>query len=1007
MPRHKIQIAAVGSLIALAAAIVYIALPRQATVADSIRSADLPTGKTITPAAALGSIFQDLNPGLEGAPELRAGQAAAVSVAPDGRTLAILTSGFNVYFGSDAKPVAQLSTEYVFLFDITGSRPKQIQVLPLRNSFDGLAWAPSSDRLFASGGSDDRVVEFVRKQSGFELGRTLPLGHKDCVGLDLNPGYWGDLKRKCGPMVAGIAISSDGRKLLVANIQNDSVSLIDLSSGRVVAEQDLRPGIIDSRQRGEPGGSYPRAVAWVSPDRAYVASERDREIISLAISANKIQVLRRMPVHGQPLALLTNRSASRLYAALDNTDKVVIFDTAGDKLIEQVDAAAPQSVYPNVSKLGGANSNALSLTPDEKTLLVSNGGQNSVAVIRLSDVARGVTTERRADRDDEERQLSPEHSAVVGLVPTGRYPTGVTTSKDGAKWYIVNYKDYPGTNVRRCGTNDATKPCLPVDWTGRSLDKTNPFDEKTGVMIDAQNRWSWRLEKAGFLAMPAPAPLEMARLTRQVAHNNHFDKPETAAADEKLFSFLRAHIRHVIYIVKENKTYDEMFGDLEKGNGDPRLTFFPERFSPNHHALARNFVTLDNFLVSGAGSWTGWDWSVSAQTNDFRERTETLAVASISSPLRPEHGLEGEPGVNRNINMAYATSAERRSYDPVSPADPDILPSARDIAAPDGPGGEEGQGYIWAAALRQGQTVRNWGFFGGFFLRQSDPPYVHDPHAQKLRVFFPTRPGLMSFSDPYYYSFDPAYPDYWRIQEWKREFAEFSAKKSAPGLMLIQLGNDHTGHFTKAIDGVNTVDTQVADNDYALGMVTETVAHSPFAKDTVIIAIEDDPAGGLDHVDAFRSVALFVGAYVKQHALVSTRYTTVSIVKTIEELLGLAPMGLNDALVAPMSDVFDPSVTTWSYQAIVPDVLRSTKLPLPSSAHGCIEMPRRSNEYWAKAMAGQDFSAPDQTEPVSFSRALWRGLKGDEPYPVAVTGADLRANRRQAAGIRSAGSCSH
>lgn len=170
----------------------------------------------------------------------------------------------------------------------------------------------------------------------------------------------------------------------------------------------------------------------------------------------------------------------------------------------------------------------------------------------------------------------------------------------------------------------------------------------------------------------------------------------------------------MIYIVKENKTYDEVLGDLEVGNGDPRLTFFPERFTPNHHALSRNFVTLDNFLVPGAGSWTGWDWSASAQNNDFRVRTEPLVSASAIGG-RPEHGMEGEPGVNRNVNMAYATSAERKAIDPMSPSDPNILPRARDVAAPDGPGGAEGKGYIWEAAVRSGRTVRNWGFYGGFF----------------------------------------------------------------------------------------------------------------------------------------------------------------------------------------------------------------------------------------------------------------------------------------------------
>src|SRR5262249_19505504 len=157
----------------------------------------------------------------------------------------------------------------------------------------------------------------------------------------------------------------------------------------------------------------------------------------------------------------------------------------------------------------------------------------------------------------------------------------------------------------------------------------------------------------------------LSRLTQQVAHNDHFDRPDKTAADEGLFSFLREHIKHVIYIIKENKTYDDVLGDLEIGNGDPRLNFFPERITPNAHALARGFVTTDNFMDSGEVSWTGWDWSVSAQTNDFREHQEAVAIG--------ERGLYEETGLNRHINMGYATSRERKANNPRSPVDPDIL----------------------------------------------------------------------------------------------------------------------------------------------------------------------------------------------------------------------------------------------------------------------------------------------------------------------------------------------
>jgi DNA-binding beta-propeller fold protein YncE len=985
-----------GSMNTILKLTVCVALTAFAAIADDPLAAGIavPTGQLITPTAAHGAMFQDLNPGHSSAPDLRARQAAAISVSPDGRTLAILTSGFNVNFGSDGKMAPELSTEYVFLFDITGPQPKQVQVLPVPNAFQGLAWTPSSDRLFASGGSDDTVVEFARGGSSFAIGRTFRLGHKACAGFDAEHGS--EIQQGCAPVTGGLAVSPDGTRLLIANLNNDSVSLIDLASGRVVAEQDLRPGIIDPKRHGQPGGSYPRSVAWISADRAYVASERDREIISLAISHAKVHVVRRMPVSGQPVALLANRKGTRLYAALDNADQVAIIDTAHDTVIDAADATAPRSLYANTNKLGGANSNALALTPDERTLLVSNGGENAVAVIRLSDRARDVAPTHRKDRDgddDDDRKPTADRSAVIGLVPTGWYPDGVATSKDGARWYIVNSKSPTPPNVGWCKQlAPSEKPCTPEHRIATDFSSANGW-----ATLMPQNQYIHQLENGGFLTIPAPSPAELARLTKQVARNDHFDRPEEEVAkDERLFSFLREHIKHVIYIVKENRSYDQVLGDLEIGNGDPRLTVFPERISPNHHAIARNFVTLDNFLVSGEVSWSGWDWSTAAQTNDLREREEPLGMSDFLKGK--EGGLQGEGyGTNRNINMGFASSTERKAQVSISPSDPDILPGTHDVYGIDGPGGDENKGYLWDAVLRRGLTLRNFGFFGALPTRTGPHalPLVRDPYAQKLRVFFPTKPALMANSDPYYRSFDEALPDYWRVQEWKREFAAFSASGNAPNLMLLHLGTDHIGEFARALDGLNTPETQIAGNDYAVGLVIETVANSPFAKDTVIISIEDDACDGPDHVDAHRSVTLFAGAYVRQHALVSTRYTTVSVIKTIEAILGLGPIGLNDTFAAPMSDLFDPAASRWSYKAIVPDVLRSTKLPLPPAERACIAVPRRSSEYWTKAMAGQDFSTADRIDPVAFNRALWRGLKNGEPYPATPTGTDLRTNRGQ------------
>lgn len=591
------------------------------------------TGKLITPTAAKGAIFQELDPKLAKAPDRRAGYAGAMALSPNGKILAIQTSGFSAYFDGDGKLLREASTEYVFLYDVTSKVPRQIQVLTPPNTFPGLAWSPTSDRLYVSGGKDDTVVEYVYAGSKWAAGRTIHLGHATCLGSK-------PADPNCGPVAAGLAMSPDGSRLLVANIQNDSVSLIDLTTAKVVAEQDLRPGAINPRRRGVSGGGFPRSVAWVSADRAYVTSVRDREVIALHIEHGRIRVGGRRHVQGAPAALLANRRGSRLYVALDTSGQVAVFDTRRNRLIEAFNVVAPAGVYDDRKLLAGANTNALALMPDERTLLVSNGGQNSVGVIRLSDramdpavTARNPHQPSSSARDADDDKDADRPSIIIGLVPTGDYPTGVGTSRDGATWYVVNGKSPLGPNSSWCQTRgDAF--CAPGVEFGGVEPK---FGGNRGSSLVAKNIYVDQLERAGFLTMPAPNGFELARLTKQVAHNNRFDQPGQSEADSRLFAFLRAHIKHVVYIMKENRTYDQILGDLEVGNGDPRLTLFPEPLTPNHHAIARDFVTLDNLLVSAEGSITGVYWTFSGQSTDLLERTDPMALGTFYRGLPVRH----------------------------------------------------------------------------------------------------------------------------------------------------------------------------------------------------------------------------------------------------------------------------------------------------------------------------------------------------------------------------------
>jgi YVTN family beta-propeller protein len=919
-----------------------------------------PTGQAITPLATPGAVFEPLNPHLADLPNYTAGQASALALSPDGKTLLVLTSGFNRMFGANGRPVMADSNEYVFVYDVSGSTPKQVQVAPIPDSFIGLAWAPLGNAFYVSGGVDDDVLEFTGAPGVMKAGRVFKLGHKAGIGL---------LAR---PEAGGLAVSPDGKRLLVTNVQNDSVSLVDLQSG-AITEQDLRPGVIDPAKSGATGGTFPRAVTWTDDAHAYVASERDREIIALTISDAGLQAGARIPTLGQPVHLLRG-PGQRLYAALDNTDAVLVIDTATNTVLESIPTAAPAALAR--PGLGGAGSNFLALSPDHRSLLVANGGENAVAVIALDASARGVAkTDADGDGDDDDDDArgasGPAHSAVVGLIPTGWYPTGVVERPDGRRLYIINAKSVPGPNTKGCRDN---------------LSSARDSD----LVCRGANQYVWQLEKAGLLTLPPPDAATLAASTRQVALNDHMMEA-SSAADRDTMAFLHRRIRHVIYVVKENRTYDQVLGDLPVGNGDPSLALFGHAITPNLHAMALDFVDLDAFFDSGESSNTGWNGSLAGRTNDWTEREAPVNYAG--------RGLQyDQEGDNRNVNVGFASLAERLAANPLGPKDPNALAGARDVAAPDAPGAVE-RGYLWDQALRAGLWVRNWGFYGDLSLYEpaagdKRTPLIRDPYKEGVKVFTPAKASLMNITDPYFRGFDNAFPDYWRFIEWRREFRGFEATGKAPALMMVRLMHDHTGDFGQGLDGVTNVETQLADNDYAVGLLVQTVAHSRFAADTLIFVVEDDAQDGPDHVDAHRAPAYIVGPYVKHGAVISRRYTTVNLLATMEAVLGIKPMGLNDALAAPMTDVFDIHQATWSFEAHPSAVLRTTSLPLPPEALGeaCI-IPQRSGAYWAAAMQGQDFSREDHLDTAAYNLALWKGLKGDAPYPSSRDGQDLRNDR--------------
>jgi len=923
------------------------------------QQAVLPTGMTITPMAAEGAMFVPLNPGLEDFPAYVAGQPVTSVMSPDGSTLLVLTSGYNEMDDASGRRIKRDSNEYVFVYDVSRDKPRQEQVIQVPNTFDGIAWNPNGNEFYVAGGGDDDVHVFAKDNGRWaEAMPEIKLGHAHGLGIDTKP------------EAAGIGVTADGKKLLVANFENDSVSVVDVAAHEKTAELDLRPGASDAKETGAAGGEYPFWIVTKGNDTAYVSSPRDRQIVVLDISGEP-KVKARIKVPGEPGKMILNHAQTRLYVALATDDEVAVIDATANKMWGTTETTAPQGIFSNPAKLMGSNPNSLALSPDEKTLYVTNGGANSTAVIETDGLNSDVI-------------LGKIGGIVTGLIPTGWYPSSVSVSADGKMLYVLDTKSVPGPNPEGC---------------------RNTTSIARGGLNDcyAQNEYILQLNKGGFEAIPTPDGDELKSLTKQVAANDHYESDSQRAANEKTMEFLRQHIKHVIYIIKENRTYDQVLGDLPEGNGDPKLTVFPKALGPNHHQIAQQFVDLDNFYCSGDVSGEGWNWSTAARATDIVENTYPINYADRGLT----YDFEGE---DRNINVGIASPRARRTDNPETPDDDNLLPGTNDVAAPDGPGGDAGTGYLWDAALRAKLMLRNYGFFleggryGGRPGTKGIIPVIRDPYKTKTRVAFPDKVALMNVTDPYFRGFDLALPDYWRYTEWKREFDGYIASGKMPNLELVRLMRDHFGDFGAAIDGTGTVEAEFADNDYAIGKLIEDVSRSKFADSTVIFIVEDDAQNGPDHVDAHRSPGLIAGAYVKQGAVVSTHYDTVNTLRTIEELLGMKPMGINDAVAEPMADVFTTEYKPWTYTATVPEILRSTQLPVGTAATSggaaqggsAYAKPRHDAAYWAEKAKGMDFSVEDRVDPAKFNRIVWEGLVGkDVPYPTVRDGRNLRGNREE------------
>lgn len=928
----------------------------------------LPTGQFITPTALDDAIQQPLNPGLAAYPDFIAGEAVRSRLSPDRTTLAIITAGQNSLYKADGTVDVANSTQYLFLYDVQGDNrknPQLTQVLKQTNAHVGLVFSPDGNTLYAAGGSDDAVYVYTRSGNAFVSAGAIPLGHfaPGSTGSARNRG----LGRGVQPNAGGMDVSADGRTLVVANNYNDSISVIDTASRQVRYEHDLRPYATGNEGRsGMPGGTFPFTVVMTGNEIAYVSSDRDREVVAIDVSSpSGGQLIARIPLAGNALGMTIDADGSTLYVAQDNADEVAVVDTFTNSVRERIDARGPAGMLQG-GRYTGAATSAVTLSPDGRTLYAVNSGANSIAVIPL--------TPGRTHR-------------VSGLIPTAYEPHDLTFSADGAWMYIVSGKSITGPN-----------PGHLAGSTGRMTSVTYPEgNAAAAAAARASNQYQFQLERASLVSAPVPAGEPLRALTETVARNNFYGS-ETEARDRRVMEFLRTRIKHVIYVVKENRTFDQVLGDLANGaRVDPGLTQFGAAITPNNHRLATQFVTLDNFMNPGDGSMDGWSWALQGRVTSTEALTQQINYAAVNRGLSYE-----SEGSNRNVPVNFPTVAQRdaaagpagmTAYSSASAGLPggtaNLLAGARNHASSDAPFGVE-DGYIFNAVLASGGTVRNYGFLVnniGSIGTIAAP--VRDPFAAHIVQVAPLDPALAPFTDVYYRGYDQNYPDLWRFNEWKREFDQFVANGDLPGLSLVRISHDHMGSFGTALGGVNTPETQQADCDLALGRMIEAVANSRYASDTVFIVTEDDVQDGPDHVDSHRGTAFVAGPYVKKGAVIGARYSQVNVLRTIEDILGTEHLNLNTALQPPMTDVFDVRQSGgWTYTAVASTVLATTTLALNENgrsiafATGPLVTPRHEAAYWDRVTAGFDFSDADQVPTARFNRVLWTGLMPGKPYPV-------------------------
>jgi len=912
-----------------------------------------------------------------------------------GRYLLVVNSGFGVQF-SEATNRAQQS---IAVIDLNANpEPLVIQnvYFPTPQSANvGVAFGPggSSDGsfpLYVSGGFENKVWVFrfdakapapVQPPSPgpdtkvrapfFEVSNSGEVSAKD-----YNHG-------KAALYPTGLAVTRDGATLVVANNLGDSVTLVrNLQGERKMQRLDLHHSANPNEN------IYPYGVVLLEDGkkaRAYVSCWNDSSVAVISLNG-KAAVEKFIGVDRHPTAMLLNAEGTRLFVANSNADSVSVIDTGSDQEIERIGVRLAENALP------GSSPEGVALSEDEKTLYIANAHSNAVAVASLSEKARGgksPTTNGDAAK-----------SKILGFIPTGQYPSAVAVA-DG-KLFIGNGK---GTGFEPSS--------MRVSNSGRTPNPPNAAFPANKGKNRQGGQYSGSIVSGNISVVALPDEPTLARYTQQTMQNDgllNFAPPKLFAGDSP--------IKHVVYIIKENRTYDQVFGDVQTSgdghpaDGEPAFAIFGDSetarrpdgtrqaVTPNHHALAQRFGLFDRFFVNSEASPDGHNWATAAFSTDYVDKSFRWNYSDRGRTYDfegynrlPDYEPPSELQLDRFHGDALAALTDLLE---------NHLPYRRgfmDLAEPK-------TLYLWDAAARAGLTYRNYGEFVTVISandvdaakRRRHKDY---PDISKAVRDLPNKASLADHHSPSFRSFDVTAPDSMtvdcyqaalsspqndaavtednsnanckgnsRFGEWLAEFRGFVAQREAgkpdlmPALTVLRFPNDHTTGIKK---GFPTPQFMVADNDYAVGRLVEAISSSAYWKDTAIFVVEDDAQAGPDHVDSHRSSGLAISAYNKPGALIHAFHSTVSMIRTIELLLGISPMNQLDASAIPM-DIFQDQPDWTPYKAVLPTIAADNFLSGKPKDKATAE--------WMKKTTQQDFAHADMADPQTLNAIIWFACRG-------------------------------